>query len=125
MQLPCWFLPLSQSQIPSSQDELPLKGESSVTAEQFFESGIQTSFHMVGGFWYRWVGDKSEQIRNGVLEKRASSSEASVGVPPMTRRAVATVFEKLIVTSIPSPKLSHPPSLLSFGLDGGQFFHES
>jgi len=48
-----------------------------------------------------------------------------VGIPPLPRRAVATFLEKYLISSVPSPERSHPPSLLSFGLDVRKFFHET
>jgi len=60
IQLLCWFLPLPKSEIPGRQNEFSLKRKASMTAEQFLQSSIQTSFHMVGGFWYGWVCHKAK-----------------------------------------------------------------
>jgi hypothetical protein len=69
IKLSSWFLLLPECQIPSSQNKLVPKRKSSMTTNKFLETSIQTSFHMVGGFWYRRVGHEPEKIWDRIFQE--------------------------------------------------------
>ena len=104
MDISSWFLPLSESQIPAGESQLFGWIETSVAAEEFLESGIESTLNVIGCSWNGWIVHEAEKVRDGIAEQGTCSSKNTVGVPPTTRRSRCPFFQKSFVLAVPIPE---------------------